>query len=131
MTTSSKPLAYIVEDDEKLVTIFSQALKAADFKVRNAADGQQAIESLACLEPAVVILDLHLPGATGDKVLAYIRSTERLKKTTVILATADPIMADSLSGQSDFVLLKPISFSQLRDLTARLREPPISKVNFF
>jgi len=95
MTTSSKPLAYIVEDDEKLVTIFSQALKAADFKVRNAADGQQAIEALSDLKPAVIVLDLHLPGATGDKVL--------------------------LSEQSDFVLIKPISFSQLCDLTTRLR----------
>jgi CheY-like chemotaxis protein len=122
MTITTDPLAFIVEDDEKLITIFSRALKAG-FNVQNARDGQEAIESLARLEPAVVILDLHLPGATGDKVLAHIRSNERLKKTTVILATADPIMANSLSEQSDFVLLKPISFSQLRDLTARLRQP--------
>jgi CheY-like chemotaxis protein len=123
MTITTDPLAFIVEDDEKLITIFSRALKEAGFNVQNARDGQEAIESLARLEPAVVILDLHLPGATGDKVLAHIRSNERLKKTTVILATADPIMANSLSEQSDFVLLKPISFSQLRDLTARLRQP--------
>jgi CheY-like chemotaxis protein len=122
MTIPSDPLAFIVEDDEKLVTIFSRALKEAGFKVQNATDGQQAIDLLAWLVPAVVVLDLHLPGATGDKVLAHIRSNERLKKTTVILATADTIMADSLSEQSDFVLLKPISFSQLRDLTARLRQ---------
>ena len=121
MTTSTKPMAYIVEDDEKLITIFSQALKAAGFIVRNAADGQQAIEALSDLKPAVIILDLHLPGATGDKVLAHIRSNAQLKKTTVILTTADPLMADSLSEQSDFVLLKPISFSQLRDLTTRVR----------
>ena len=121
MTTATEPLAFIVEDDEKLSTIFSLALKEAGFKVQNAVDGQQAIESLAGLEPAVIVLDLHLPGASGDKVLAYIRSNERLKKTTVILATADQLMADSLSKQSDFVLLKPISFSQLRDLTNRLR----------
>jgi CheY-like chemotaxis protein len=122
MTTASEPLAFIVEDDEKLVTIFSRALKEAGFKVLNTMDGQQAIESLSYLEPAVVVLDLHLPGATGDKVLAHIRSNQRLKKTIVILATADPIMADSLSEQSDYVLLKPISYSQLRDLTTRMRQ---------
>ncbi len=121
MTIETEPLAFIVEDDEKLVTIFARALKEAGFKVQKAMDGQQAIESLPYLDPAVVVLDLHLPGATGDKVLAHIRSDERLKRTTVILATADPIMAESLSAQSDFVLVKPISFSQLRDLTARLR----------
>ena len=120
--TASAPLAFIVEDDEKLISIFSRALKEAGFNVENAMDGLQAIESLSHLEPAVVVLDLHLPGTTGDKVLAHIRSNQRLKNTTVILATADPIMADSLSEQSDFVLLKPISYSQLRDLTTRLRQ---------
>jgi CheY-like chemotaxis protein len=123
MTNEPEPMAFIIEDDEKLITIFARALEEAGFKVHKAMDGQQAIQSLSNLEPAVVILDLHLPGATGDKVLAFIRSNDHLKKTTVILATADQIMADSLSGQSDFVLLKPISYSQLRDLTARLRQP--------
>jgi CheY-like chemotaxis protein len=123
MTDESKPLAFIVEDDEKLVMIFARALEEAGFKVQKAMDGQLAIQLLSNLDPVVVVLDLHLPGATGDKVLATIRSNDRLKKTTVILATADQIMADSLSEQSDFVLLKPISFSQLRDLTARLRQP--------
>jgi two-component system, OmpR family, phosphate regulon response regulator PhoB len=121
MLNPTKPLAFIVEDDEKLVTIFSHALQEAGFFVRTAGDGQQAMEALAVLEPAVIVLDLHLPGATGDKVLAYIRSNERLKQTTVILATADSVMADSLREQSDYVLLKPISYSQLRDLTIRLR----------
>jgi CheY-like chemotaxis protein len=121
MPNDTMPLAFIVEDDEKLATIFSRALREAGFLVRNEVDGLQAIESLADIAPAVVVLDLHLPGATGDKVLTRIRSDERLKKTTVILATADSVMADSLREQSDYVLLKPISFSQLRDLTTRLR----------
>jgi CheY-like chemotaxis protein len=120
MKIATEPLAVIIEDDEKLVTIFSRALNDAGFKVLSVTDGQQAIESLADMEPAVVVLDLHLPGATGDKVLAHIRSSEHLRKTTVILATADTIMADSLREQSDFVLLKPISYSQLRDLSTRL-----------
>ena len=120
MTTTTQPLAFIVEDDEKLINIFSQAMIAAGFKIQNAMDGQKAIEALADLEPAVILLDLHLPGATGDKVLAYIRATDSLKKATVILTTADPLMADFLSTQSDFVLLKPISFNQLRDLAIRL-----------
>jgi CheY-like chemotaxis protein len=123
MPNKSEPLALIVEDDEKLVVIFARALQEAGFKVQKVMDGQQAIQALSNLEPSVVVLDLHLPGATGDKVLAAIRSNDRLKKTTVILATADQIMADSLSEQTDFVMLKPISFSQLRDLTARLRQP--------
>jgi hypothetical protein len=37
----------------------------------------------------------------------------------VIVASADPVMAQSLSDQADLVLIKPISFSQLRDLANR------------
>ncbi len=85
-------------------------------------NGLQAIETLADIEPSLVLLDLHLPGVTGDKVLESIRATERLKETTVIVATADPLMADTLNGQGDFVFLKPISFGQLRDLAVRFHK---------
>jgi hypothetical protein len=45
-----------------------------------------------------------------------------LSKTLVILATADYRTAEDLRDEADLVLLKPISFKQLRDLTARFRQ---------
>jgi hypothetical protein len=36
------------------------------------------------------------------------------------MATADARMGEALTDHADFVLIKPITFSQLRDLTARL-----------
>jgi hypothetical protein len=38
----------------------------------------------------------------------------------VIIATADPRMAEVLQEEADLVLLKPIGFGQLRDLASRL-----------
>ena len=121
MNKQSKPLAFIIEDEDQLADIFTQAMKLADFETETIADGQKAIEKLANLNPAVVILDLYLPGASGDKVLAYIRNEPRLEKVVVVLTTFDSLLADNLREQSDFVLLKPVSFSQLRDLGIRLR----------
>jgi len=118
---SAKPLALIIEDDDKLVTIYTQALKIAEFDTQHVCDGNDALELLNTIQPAVVLLDLHLPGTGGDKVLARIRHDERLKGTQVILATADQLMADMLIEESDFVLEKPVSFGQLRDLAVRLR----------
>ena len=112
---------FIIEDEDQLADIFTQAMKLADFETQTIADGQKAIEKLANLNPAVVILDLYLPGASGDKVLAYIRNEPRLEKVVVVLTTFDSLLADNLREQSDFVLLKPVSFSQLRDLGIRLR----------
>lgn len=119
--SGKKPLALIIEDDRPQATIFNQALQIADFDTEIIQDGEAALERLAATVPALVVLDLHLPYVSGADVLRRIRADERLTKTKVILATADPLMAEPLQEDSELVLLKPISFSQLRDLATRLR----------
>ena len=119
----TNPLALVVEDDNKQARIFAQALDIAQFETEIVKDGKMALERLAEVIPALVVLDMHLPHVTGDHILKEIRADERLSKTRVILATADPLMADMARDDSDLVLLKPISFSQLRDLAKRLRPP--------
>ena len=119
----TNPLALVVEDDNKQATIFAQALNMAQFDTEVVYDGKVALDRLKEIAPALVILDLHLPNYTGDYILKEIRSDERLTKTRIILATADPLMAEPLREDSDLVLLKPISFNQLRDLAIRLRPP--------
>ncbi len=113
-------LALIIEDDKKLAEIFAQALKAAGYQTEGIQDGQEALERLTEITPAVVVLDLHLPRVSGKDILRQIRADARLAKTRVMLATADPLMAETLRDTADLVLLKPISFNQLRDLAARL-----------
>jgi DNA-binding response OmpR family regulator len=120
----SKMLGLIIEDDEDLSVIFSEALQAAGFETEIIKRGDTALERLAATTPDVVVLDLQLPKITGMDVLHQIRADERLKKTRVIIATAHPHMAESLRDEADLVLLKPISFSQLRDLASILGTAP-------
>jgi CheY-like chemotaxis protein len=112
--------ALIIEDDGDLALIFAQALQAAGFATGIVQDGHHALARLAVATPDIVVLDLHLPKVSGADILRQIRADERLAHTRVIVATADPRMAEMLEHQPDLVLLKPISFSQLRDLAARL-----------
>ena len=66
MKKQSNPLAYIIEDEEQLADIFTQAMKLADFETQAIADGQKAIEALSKLVIlAVVILDLYFPRRFG------------------------------------------------------------------
>lgn len=116
----TNPLALIIEDDKRQATIFGLALKN-DFEVEMVEDGGTALSRLAQISPTVVILDLHLPDVSGEQVLQYIRSQEHLTQTRVILATADAVLAQSLTEQTDLVLLKPISVSQIRQFARRLR----------
>lgn len=112
--------ALIIEDDEDLAVIFSEALRLAGFATEAIRDGQEAVNRLDACQPKVIVLDLHLPHVSGLEILAKIRRDERLKDAKVIVATADPRMSD-LAEEADFVLIKPISFGQLRDLSMRLR----------
>ena len=115
------PLALIVEDDSKLVDIFSAAVKASGFDVMVATDGRSALELLQSTTPMLVLLDLHLPEVSGRDVLTAIRQEEHLKECIIMLTTADAWLAETMRQEVDFVLMKPISFIQLRDLTSRLR----------
>lgn len=119
----SNTLALIIEDDTKLADIFAQALQAAGFETEVIGDGREARNRLAEITPAIVVLDLHLPYFSGEQILHEIRAESRFEETRVMIATADPILAEALRPDADLVLIKPISFSQLRDLAKRLRLP--------
>ncbi len=120
---SVSPLpALIVEDDTMQADIFQHAIENAGFKTEIVDDGPQALQRLEHPPaPVLIVLDLHLPGISGEKILHHIRSTPHLQNAMVILATANPRMASALEGECDLVLIKPVSFTQLRDLATRLR----------
>jgi CheY-like chemotaxis protein len=120
------PLVLIVEDDKKLAEIFSLTLQAAGLRTEQAADGAAALTRLGDITPDLIILDLHLPNVAGPEILRYIRSSERLANTRVILATADERLAETLDDQASLVLLKPVSPEQLNLLVSRLLKTNVS-----
>ncbi|HLO16742.1 MAG TPA: response regulator [Anaerolineales bacterium] len=116
-------LALIIEDDEDLANIFAEALRGVGFEVELVADGQIAQERLKNgIAPYLILLDMHLPHISGADLLTnIIRKDEQLAKAIVIITTADARMGEAYTDQVDFVMIKPISFVQLRDLTSRLK----------
>jgi DNA-binding response OmpR family regulator len=116
-------LAYVIEDDEDLSTIFTEALLAANYDVETIVNGLTARQRLEEATPHLVLLDLHLPGLAGDELLAQIRADKRLGKTIIVIATADARLGNAYRDVADYTLIKPISFTQLRDLTQRLHSP--------
>lgn len=115
----TRPLAMIIEDNEDQNLVFTKALEQAGFYTESIKDGLTARQRLTEVVPVVIILDLHVPGIDGEKLLDQIRSDDRFTKTRVVLATADALFASMLQSQADFVFLKPISFSQLNKLVSR------------
>jgi len=115
----TKPFVLIVEDDPRLNEIISITLQA-DFELETCLGGNTVLERHKHSIPAIVVLDLNLPGTSGADILAHIRADDRLAKTRVILATADERQAETLTDAADIILLKPVSPSQLRELALRI-----------
>jgi DNA-binding response OmpR family regulator len=119
--TLKDPLALIIEDNEAVAHVFQVAIEQAQFEIELIQNGRIALDRLAVVTPALILLDLHLPHVSGQEILRYVRADERLAKTPVILATADVTKAETLKGEVDFVLIKPFGFVQLHELAKRLR----------
>ena len=114
-----KPLVLIVEDDPAQNQIFKITLKN-DFVVETFVDGYSAAARLENVIPALVLLDLNLPGKSGRELLTQIRMDKRIANIRVILTTADEQQAELLNKDADLILLKPISPGQLKELALRL-----------
>ena len=121
-----KPLALIIEDNEDQNLVFTTALKQAGYITESIRDGITAMSRLGKVTPALVILDLHMPGINGGWLLREIRKDPVTAKTHVIIVSADAEFAARLAAQADVVLLKPVSFSELSRVASRFNAPTTS-----
>jgi phosphoserine phosphatase RsbU/P len=115
-------IALVIEDEIHLADIFAKALEMAGYLPQAINDGQEAMDHLQAVvdPPALIVLDLNLPLLSGKEILRFIRKDPRFVKTRVIMATSDSAaIVGEIEAKSDIVLLKPIGFTQLRELASR------------
>jgi DNA-binding response OmpR family regulator len=110
----------IIEDDYELGMSTVDVLEMLNYDTELIQNGTQAFDRIAACQPALVLLDIHLPGKSGLEILHEIRADARLSRLKVVVVSADALRADTVRDLADFVLLKPYSISQLGNLTSRL-----------
>ncbi|MEL6406241.1 MAG: response regulator [Chloroflexota bacterium] len=115
-------VALIVDDDVVLCELFSYAFRNANYETFVAHDVTQAFNLLHDNAIDVLLLDHSMPGTTGREMLQTIRDTSELQHLKVIMVTAEEgVMIDPcIQANTDLILLKPVSFSQLVQLASRL-----------
>ncbi len=115
----SKPDAariLVVDDEPDIVALVSYHLAKAGYRVGTAANGREAVESARNDVPALVVLDLMLPGISGFEVLDALRADERTRNVGVLMLTARREESDRVSGLTagaDDYLTKPFSPAEL------------------
>lgn len=107
----------MVDDDDRTVDTVSMYLAHAGFDVVTCGDGQRAVELAREQAPALVVLDLMLPGLNGFEVCREIRQESAVP---IIMLTARATEDDTLKGLglgADDYVTKPFS---PRELVARV-----------
>ncbi|MHC4445469.1 MAG: response regulator [Planctomycetota bacterium] len=102
----------VVDDDKDSLDLISEALSETGYEIICASSGPDALLILQDIKPAVVILDIMMPGMSGFAVLKKIRSMPDLKELPVIIVTACPIQEYGQYGtdsQQTYIFCKPLN----------------------
>ena len=110
------PLIYCVEDDENIRELVGYALRSQDFEVETFADSKEFWPALEKRMPALLLLDIMLPGESGNDILEKLRKTQPYKTLPVIMLTAKTSEYDivkGLDGGADDYVCKPFGIVEL------------------
>ena len=121
LSSLSKPLVLVVEDEAALVTMLRYNLEKQGFRVEEATDGQEALTRIAEAQPDLVLLDWMVPLVSGIEVCRQIRRRPATRELPVIMLTArteDQDAVRALNTGADDYITKPFSIDAL---LARMR----------
>ena len=115
-----RPLVLVIEDDPDIGSSLVEVLDYLDVNAEWMSDGERAYQAVLEKRPALVLLDIHLPGKSGLQILDEIRADPRVAGTRIAMVTADAYLSKEIRQKADGVLLKPYTIDQLNELALHL-----------
>lgn len=114
---SSVPLVLVVDDARDMRDIYSLYLRYVGFRAETANGVDEAIQKAVALRPAVVVMDLFMPGASGAEGVLRFRTDPRTEDIRIIGLSAATLQAmqGSFAGHCDRLLTKPCTPEELVD----------------
>ncbi|HEU6436730.1 MAG TPA: response regulator transcription factor [Nitratidesulfovibrio sp.] len=117
----TKERILVVEDDEDILQLLTFTFESAGFEVRTAVTGRDGLDIALRHKPALVLLDLMLPGMSGLDVCRELKRLPETEDVPVIMLTARGEEVDRIVGLelgADDYVVKPFS---PRELVLRIR----------
>ena len=113
----------LVEDTEDNRFMMRRLLEMSGYRVVEATNGEEAVRLAQSEQPDLILMDLSLPVIDGLAATRAIRKLDGVGKVPIIAVSAhdtSDFQADALAAGCDSYITKPIDFSQLEMLLARL-----------
>ena len=118
MTVKTR-IVLVVDDDDMIRRLVRTVLEADEYEVVEARDGNIALQLSESEHPAVVVLDVMMPGIDGVEVCR--RLDHENVKVIILTARDDPRLEDACrEAGADAFLTKPFSSVELLDLVQEL-----------
>jgi two-component system, cell cycle response regulator DivK len=113
---NAAPEILVVEDNERNLKLVRDVLEATGYSTIAAATGRDAVELARLHAPALVLMDVHLPGMDGVAAFGLLRGDERTAAIPVVALTAQAMRGDRerfLDAGFDGYLSKPVDVAEL------------------
>jgi CheY-like chemotaxis protein len=117
------PTVLVVEDFEDNRFMMRRLLEMSGYRVVEAVNGEQAVETAVNERPDLILMDLSLPKLDGLAATRRIRKHDELARTPIVAVSAHDTTdfhADALAAGCNEYVTKPIDFDQLESLLKRL-----------
>ena len=113
----------LVEDDDRLASVYETRLQAEGFTTKRVANGEDALATAVQLKPDLILLDVMMPKVSGFDVLDILRNTPETTNIKVIMLTAlsqssDRERAKAL-GVDDYLIKSQVVIA---DVVAKIKE---------
>jgi DNA-binding response OmpR family regulator len=99
----------VVDDEPKITEVVKSYLEKSGYQAVCAYDGREALDSFDRCRPALVVLDLMLPGLSGEHVCREIRAKSRVPVIMLTAKTAEEDILKGLGLGADDYITKPFS----------------------
>ena len=114
MAPSDSDLILVVDDTASSRAVLTRGLGSVGYSTCAAASGLEAIELVRERRPALLLLDVMMPGLSGLEVLAHLRESHVSSDLPVIMVTAredaSDVVAALTAGANDYII-KPVDLS--------------------
>lgn len=114
--------AIVVEDDDDIRGLLSIVLNQMGFRVVEVETGEEAVEAVRAHDPALVTLDIGLPGADGIEVVGWLREFHAGPVVMVTARGRDTDTERALAAGADGYVVKPFRPRSLREELGRILE---------
>lgn len=113
--SAGTPLVLVVEDDWSSLDLLTAYLEGAGVEVAWARDGEEGLGKARSMPPAVILLDLRLPGMDGWQVLSSLKGDPATAQIPVIVTSILDESARGLDRGAAAYLTKPFGRESLLD----------------